>query len=106
MSNYNSFTAPENNFEVKKVINQINEHKRLNYQKHRYSSFETAEKGVGKETSNNSNFYLNKERTSLPLATHLNEIVTVENDWQEPSTIPYLENGLDVILKNPGIYPI
>lgn len=29
--NYNSFEAPDNTFEVKRVINQINEPKRINH---------------------------------------------------------------------------
>lgn len=51
-------------------------------------------------------FYLNRESTSEPLITHNNEITPVENDWQSSSNIPYLANGLDIILKNPGIYPV
>lgn len=38
--NYNSFETPENTWEVKRVINQINDAKRVHYQKNRYSSFE------------------------------------------------------------------
>jgi hypothetical protein len=32
--------------------------------------------------------------------------VPIENDWQKQDIIPKLENGLDIILKNPGIYPV
>lgn len=38
--------------------------------------------------------------------THKNDIIPIENDWQNKSIIPHLENGLDIILKNPGIYPV
>lgn len=40
MVNYNSFEVPENQWELKKVINSINDQKRVHYQKHRYSSFD------------------------------------------------------------------
>jgi hypothetical protein len=38
--NYNSIDNPENIFAVKKVINQINDSKRVGFQKYKYSSFE------------------------------------------------------------------
>ena len=31
MQNYNSFDAHENNFEVKKIVNQLSELKKANY---------------------------------------------------------------------------
>ena len=49
---------------------------------------------------------MNRDRISTVLDTHQNEIVAVENDWQDPSMIPTLQNGLDIILKNPGIFPV
>ena len=54
----------------------------------------------------NVQFYLNRDRISEVLDTNLNEIVPIKNNWQDPDIIPTLENGLDVILKNPGIYPV
>jgi hypothetical protein len=54
----------------------------------------------------NVQFYLNRDRISEVLDTNLNEIVPIKNNWQDPDIIPILENGLDVILKNPGIYPV
>ena len=35
----------------------------------------------------------------------LNEFTPIQNDWQDSKIIPTLTSGLDVILKNPGIYP-
>lgn len=29
----------------------------------------------------------------------------VENDWQDYDSVPNLENKLDIIIKQPGIYP-
>lgn len=46
-----------------------------------------------------------KERIETPVEVHANVIDPVENDWQDFSMIPTLENHLDVILKQPGIYP-
>ena len=111
MSNYNSNDCPENTYSVKKVINQINDPKRVQYQKHRYSSFDAATIGGTNQKESHHNhlhFYLNRDRISseTTLDTHKNEIVPIDNDWQDPSIIPKLENGLDVILKNPGIYPV
>ena len=40
MQTYNSIDSPENTFELKRVINQINEVKRANVQRHKYSSFD------------------------------------------------------------------
>lgn len=44
MQNYNSYETPENNFEVKKVLNHVNELKRVNFQRYRYSSFDISGK--------------------------------------------------------------
>ena len=85
MNNYNSFDTPENTFEVKRVLNQVNEHKRLSYQKHKYSSFESANIGAAttgdSASSAPSNFYLNREQISVPLETHKNEVIPIHNDW-------------------------
>jgi hypothetical protein len=37
---YNSFDAPEQTTSVKRVINTINDSKRVGYQKHKFSSFD------------------------------------------------------------------
>ena len=42
MQNFNSFENLDNTYESKRVINKINELKRIGYQKHKYSSFESA----------------------------------------------------------------
>lgn len=44
MANYNSYETPENNFEVKRVLNSVNELKRVNFQRYRYSSFDLTSK--------------------------------------------------------------
>jgi len=49
-------------------------------------------------------YYLNRERVSDLLDCHQNEIVQVANDWQDKSIIPRLENGLDLVLKQPGVH--
>ena len=105
MTNYNSFETPDNTWEVKRAVNHINELKRVGYQKHKYSSFEASAVPSRDEKSSNLHFYLNRDRISTPLDTSLNEIVPIENDWQDSSMIPTLQNGLDIILKNPGIFP-
>ena len=51
-------------------------------------------------------FYLNREKISEPLNTSKNEIIPINNDWQKKEIIPTLSNGLDLILKNPGIFPV
>jgi hypothetical protein len=105
MTNYNSFETPDNTWEVKRAVNHINELKRVGFQKHKYSSFEASAVPSRDEKSSNLHFYLNRDRISTPLNTDLNEIVPIENDWQDSSMIPTLQNGLDIILKNPGIFP-
>jgi hypothetical protein len=75
MSNYNSFEGtPENSSAAKAHINQINDHKRLGYQKHKYSSFEASpyhqRDWSSAQDASSHNFYLNRERISTPLATH------------------------------------
>ena len=32
-------------------------------------------------------------------------VTPIENDWQDEAILPKLENNLDIILKNPGVYP-
>lgn len=49
--------------------------------------------------------YLNREKISKPLDIQANDYTPIQNDWQDTSIIPELANGLDIILKNPGIYP-
>jgi len=51
-------------------------------------------------------FYLNKEFISKLLDVDTGSIGPVENDWQdEKKTIPELKNFLDVLPRNPGIFP-
>ena len=103
--NYNSFDAPENNFEVKRVINHINDQKRVQAQRPRHSYLESANLQINSE-SRSMQFYLNREKISEPLNTSKNEIIPINNDWQKKEIIPTLSNGLDLILKNPGIFPV
>ena len=77
MSNYNSFEAADNNWEVKRVVNQINEHKKVNYQKHKYSSFESSSLQGRDEKNSNLHFYLNRDRISTLLDTSQNEIIPI-----------------------------
>ena len=51
------------------------------------------------------NFYLNHERVSEPVDVHSNTIEPIENDWQEFSRVSTLVNQLDIVIKQPGIYP-
>lgn len=36
---------------------------------------------------------------------HQNKIEPIENDWQEYELIPTLKNHLDIVTRNPGIFP-
>lgn len=36
---------------------------------------------------------------------HSCDIVPIQNDWQDYEMIPTLQNNLDIIVKNPGIFP-
>ena len=51
------------------------------------------------------NYYLNHEKYSKPVDIHSNIIEVIENDWQSKDIIPDLRNSLDIITKQPGIYP-
>lgn len=31
--------------------------------------------------------------------------MSIENDWQDPKIIPNLANKLDLLIRNPGIFP-
>jgi hypothetical protein len=35
-----------------------------------------------------------------------NHLVPIKNDWQKESEIPRLQNHLDIITKNPGVFPV
>jgi len=50
-------------------------------------------------------FILNQPMYTQTLNLEATEIEPIENTWQSTSMIPTLKNGLDVILKHPGIYP-
>ena len=60
---------------------------------------------MNKEYGNLHSFYLNRERVSEYLDVESNELIPIENDWQDISIVSELENGLDVIVKQPGIFP-
>jgi hypothetical protein len=83
MANYNSYETPDNTWDVKRAINQINEHKRVTYQKHKYSSFDQSAIPGREDKNSNLHFYLNRDRISTILDTSNNEIVPIENDWQD-----------------------
>jgi hypothetical protein len=51
-------------------------------------------------------FYQNKEFISRLVDIDHKQFKAVENDWQnEAETIPTLKNYLDILPKNPGIFP-
>ena len=77
MSNYNSVDAPQGAMEFKRTVNQLNEYKRVYFQRHKHSSFDNMSKELGQQY----NFYLNRESISEPLFTHNHDIVPIENDW-------------------------
>lgn len=100
LSNYKSVTMPEDSSDVKKIVN-THDFKKYKNQRFKISSFEKIEKDFG----NLYSFYLNKERISQNLDLHTHEITPIPNDWQDSSIIPTLQNGLDILIKNPGIFP-
>lgn len=76
----------------------------MGYQGHKHLTFDSY---LNKKTKFlNNDFYLNRENISFPLVTQGHDIIPIENDWQDISIVPTLQNGLDIVLKNPGIFPV
>ena len=52
------------------------------------------------------NHHANVEPYADSISVSANPLVPVENDWQDYyKDIPTLANNLDVVIKNPGIFP-
>ncbi len=75
--NYNSFDAPDNFYDVKRVSNVNHVNKRQRYQRTKYSTFDNYQKLQNKTGS----FYLNRDRVSTLLDANQNEAVPISNDW-------------------------
>lgn len=65
-----------------------------------------------KSAASRSNAYSNTYGNSLDghimsdtVDVYSNKIEPIANDWQDMSIVPTLENNIDIVIREPGIYP-